>query len=61
MPQVFIVAAAGAALLAGYKLVKREMKRVERAMREVAPRETAAPTDGGRLERGEDGIYRPVR
>jgi hypothetical protein len=59
MPQVFIIAAMGAAALAGYKLVRREMRRVEQALRETAPEPVKAPVERGTLERGTDGVYRP--
>ena len=42
MPQLLLIAAAGIALWAGYKVVKREMRRVGEAIREEAEKEAVA-------------------
>lgn len=60
MPHVFVIAAVGATALAGYKLVRREMKRVGEKLtelREKAPE--PAPVVERTLVRGPDGVYRP--
>jgi hypothetical protein len=57
MPQLFVIAAAAAAAYAGWRLLKREMARVERRLDAARDRsEAAAPT----LERDPaTGVYRP--
>ena len=60
MPHVFVIAAVGAAALAGYKLVKREMARVGRTVGELREAEVRAPVSRGTLVRGADGVYRPA-
>ncbi len=59
MPQFLLVAAAGAAAYAAYRVVRREMIRVGERLAEVrVPREIGeAPS----LVRGADGVYRPER
>ncbi|MEJ1157795.1 hypothetical protein [Prosthecomicrobium sp. N25] len=59
MPQVFVIAAVGAAALAGYKFVKREMDRVEKALKATRSEPVKAPVEAGTLVRGADGVYRP--
>ena len=60
MPHILIIAAAEAAALAGYKLLKREMGRVGRSLGELREAEARAPVRSGTLVRGADGVYRPV-
>ena len=60
MPQIVIIAAFGAAALAGYRLVKREMARVERSLKPLREAEARTPADRGALVRGADGVYRPA-
>lgn len=57
MPQVLLVAAAGMAAYAAYRVLRREMVRVAERVAEVRVR-----TDGEspkRLVRDPDGVYRP--
>ncbi len=69
MPQLFVVALAGAGLYAGYKWIAREVYRAveaaEKAREEVARRTSGAalgPKDLGALEwDAETGVYRPSR
>lgn len=57
MPQLLIFTAVGLGLTAAWRLLRREMDRVEDTLAEVrAPTETLG---GARLVRGPDGIYRP--
>lgn len=57
MPQFLVVAAAGAAAYAAYRLVRREMIRVAGRLAEVrVPVDLDMPK---RLVRGEDGVFRP--
>lgn len=57
MPQFLLLAAAGAAVVAGYKLLRREMDRVGATLAEA--RAVREPVEAGRLVRGDDGVYRP--
>jgi hypothetical protein len=59
MPQVIVFAAIGAAAIAGWKLVKREMARAEAQLRaaEFGERQVLVPVRT--LVRGPDGVYRP--
>ncbi|MDR3372663.1 MAG: hypothetical protein P4L98_02935 [Ancalomicrobiaceae bacterium] len=54
MPQVVVYALVGAALVMGYKLLKRAQERSESLSR------VPVPIDTVRLERGSDGVFRPV-
>lgn len=59
MPQFVLVAAAGAAAYAAYRLLRREMGRVADRLTEVrVPVEIDTPTP---LVRGTDGVFRPER
>jgi uncharacterized OsmC-like protein len=59
MPQFVLVAAAGAAAYAAYRMLRREMGRVAERLAEVrVPMERDEPTS---LVRGADGVYRPER
>lgn len=57
MPQFLVFAIAGAAVVAGYKVLRREMARVGEVLAEA--RAVPEPVEAGRLVRGEDGVYRP--
>lgn len=57
MPQVLLVAAAGLAAVAAYRLVRREMGRVAGRLAEV--RVPVDPDLPKRLVRDADGVYRP--
>jgi hypothetical protein len=59
MPQFLLVAAAGAAAYAAYRMVRREMIRVGGRLAEV--RVSREPTQPAHLVRGADGVYRPER
>ena len=57
MPQVLLVAAAGMAAYAAYRVLRREMGRVAGRVAEVrVPTEAEPPK---RLVRDPDGVYRP--
>ena len=57
MPQLVLVAAAGAAAYAAYRMLRREMGRVADRLAEVrVPVEIDEPKS---LVRGTDGVYRP--
>ena len=59
MPQFLLVAAAGAAAYATYRVLRREMGRVAGRLAEVrVGREFDTPA---RLVLGADGVYRPER
>lgn len=59
MPQFLLVAAAGAATYAAYRVLRREMSRVAGRLAEVrVPAEFDTPA---RLVPGADGVYRPDR
>jgi hypothetical protein len=59
MPQFVLVAAAGAAAYAAYRMLRREMGRVADRLAEVrVPVEIDTPKQ---LVRGTDGVYRPER
>lgn len=57
MPQLMIFAAVGLGLTAAWKLVRREMGRVEETLAEV--RVPTRANVGVRLVRGADGVFRP--
>lgn len=57
MPQVILIAAAGMAVYAGYRVLRREMGRVAERLAEVrVPQDHDLPK---RLVRDADGVYRP--
>jgi hypothetical protein len=57
MPQLLIFTAVGLGLTLAWRLVRREMDRVEETLAEVrVPTRTNAPA---RLVRGADGVFRP--
>ena len=57
MPQVLLVAAAGMAAFAAYRVLRREMGRVAERLAEVRVAVDAEPPK--RLVRDGDGVYRP--
>lgn len=54
MPQAVVYALVGTALVIGYKLIKRAQERTAELSR------VPVPIDTVRLERGADGVFRPV-
>jgi len=62
MPHLFILALAGAGLVAGYRIYRRETKRVAAALREAeASLKGRERSEGPTLERDpETGVYRPA-
>jgi hypothetical protein len=61
VPQLIIIAAAGVAAMAGYRFLRREMARVEDALSRVRAQEEPVRVKSATLERGPDGIYRPIQ
>ena len=59
MPQIIIFALVGAAVIAGYKILKREMARVDEQLSSV--RKAAEPAKPATLVKGPDGVYRPAQ
>lgn len=62
MPQLMIAALVGAGLWAGYKLLRREMQRVESTLREAESRLRNTQGKAPRVTLVQDpqtGIYRP--
>lgn len=59
MPHVFVIAAVGAAALAGYRFVRREMRRVEDVLSAKPAEPEPLRVIEGDLVRGADGVYRP--